>query len=253
MHKEKTRAAFHRAAPRYDQYAVLQKTAAQELAALVSEQPSSVLDLGCGTGECVFQVHKKFPEAELYGIDFAEGMITAAQKRSITEKVPEAIFTLGDLEHIPYPDESFDCLLSGLAIQWLPILEKSFSEMSRVLKPEGRVYLSTLLPGSLKELAGTYAAIFGDYPQAHPFHTTAQIKKTLSRVGIQVLQAKEVKKTFYFKSFSELIKSITAIGAKTENPQKLTKLQVKKLTQTYPKGFPLTYTLIYIEAVRILS
>jgi malonyl-CoA O-methyltransferase len=253
MHKDKTRAAFHRAAPRYDQYAILQKAAAQELIGLISTPPWSVLDLGCGTGECLFQLHKRFPEAELHGIDFAEGMITVAQKRSIAEKIPEALFALGDLEHIPYPDESFTCLLSGLAIQWLPSLKKSFSEMCRVLKPEGRLYLSTLLPGSLKELASTYVAVVGNYPQAHPFPTTEQIKKELAQVGIQVLQAKETKKTVHFESFSELIKSITAIGAKTDTPQKLTKTQATKLAQTYPKNFPLTYSILYIEAVRILS
>jgi malonyl-CoA O-methyltransferase len=250
MQKEKTRAAFSRAARHYDQYATFQQQAARNLISLIQEAPSHILDLGCGTGECLFLVHRRFPEAELHGLDFAEGMISAAQKRSIEEKCPEALFVLGDMEYLPYPDESFDCLLSGMSAQWLSTFNRLSSEAERVLQPGGHFYFSTLLPGTLQELADTYFKVCGKKPPAMRFPALQAIKQSLRNSGFKILTCTEEKRTLQFGSFRALINSLSGIGAKTQNPNTLTKKQAADLSRKYPAGYPLTYRLVYLDAIR---
>jgi ubiquinone/menaquinone biosynthesis C-methylase UbiE len=79
-------------------------------------------------------------------------MIFAAQQRSVLAQTPELIFNVGDMEAIDYPAESFDLIISNLSLQWLNSLERSFQEIARVLKPDGRFVFSTVLQGSLIEL-----------------------------------------------------------------------------------------------------
>ncbi len=251
LSKEKTRQAFTRAASQYDQYAAWQQSLARLLFEQIKVKPGAVLDLGCGTGELAFLIKSRFSRAEIHGIDLAEGMITAAEKRSMRENKPEIIFQVGDMEKINYPDESFDLVISNLSIQWLNDPKICFQEVARVLKPEGLFLFTTIGRGSQEELNKAYKKTFRKFPQQHIFKSTRDIQNALKKQKFKEIKLGEYKETLYFPTLKDLIYSMKNVGAKAQASPFLTKKDLIKFEINYtknPKGLPLTYKLIFGEA-----
>jgi ubiquinone/menaquinone biosynthesis C-methylase UbiE len=83
------------------------------------------LDIGTGTGRGAAALVKRFPEAEVTGIDVSPGMIEEARRR-----VPGVSFHVGDASRLPFADESFDLVTHTNMIPFL-------DEVARVLRPGG--------------------------------------------------------------------------------------------------------------------
>lgn len=251
LDKKKTSRAFSRAAVQYDRYAAWQQKIARELASAVNFYPSSVLDLGCGTGEVSILLKNKFPETEIHGLDIAPGMIAAAEMRSVHENKPDILFKVGDMEHVDYPAESFDLIVSNLSLQWLNELSSCFNEVSRLLKPGGTFLFSTVLAGSQQELADAYLRTFGEFPHRHAFKERADICAALVRNSFTEVKYREITDTNYFGSFKELADSIRNVGAKAQNARVLTRAELKKLEGNYVRSknlLPLSYRVLICQA-----
>lgn len=97
-----------------------------------------VLDLGCGTGEQAILFAKK--GAIVFGIDINPKMISQAIEKAKKEKL-SCSFQIGDAEKLPFPDSSFDIVLTSLLLHEVnqKKREKIISEMKRVVKKEGRL------------------------------------------------------------------------------------------------------------------
>ena len=113
-----------------DRRAFLDEGWYRPIAALVTdifkkEAPQTVLDVGCGEGYYLSAVRNALPDAELFGMDISKDAVryAAAREKSVCWLVATAA-------HLPFPQESFDCLLSMFALT-LP------EEFSRVLKKGG--------------------------------------------------------------------------------------------------------------------
>lgn len=96
-----------------------------------------VLDLGCGTGRMA-EYLRKFG-AEVVGIDISEKMLEIARK-----KVGSATFVQGDVEDLPFEDESFDMVVGAFLVVHLPELETCFREVYRVLKEGGEFIVTNI-------------------------------------------------------------------------------------------------------------
>ncbi|KEF31550.1 biotin synthesis protein [Marinobacter nitratireducens] len=113
-----------------------------------------VLDLGCGTGWFTRQLADMLPDSAVTGMDLSPGMIDHASQ---TSKCVSS-WLVGDAEHIPFPDDSVDLLFSNLMLQWCADPRVVFRECRRVLRPGGRLMISSLLDGTLAELRQAWAA-----------------------------------------------------------------------------------------------
>lgn len=252
LNKDRTARNFSQAAATYDQKARWQAQVADYCLQFITPQYTSVLDLGCGTGTMAIKLQQKAPAAEIHAIDIAEGMIREAQKRSIQEKVPQINFQLGDMEYIPYPAESFDLVVSNLSLQWLENPQQCFSEVQRVLKPEGRFIFTTVIDGSLSELQATYEKIKHAY--THPLLAPMRIKDALNTAGLIIFGAETFANTIYYKTFTDMLDSIRGIGAKAHQAKPLTKTKLAQLTKLYPhnpQGYPVTYEVMFCTALKI--
>lgn len=120
-----------------------------------------VLDVGCGSGNLTLTA-KKYVGASgsVYGIDASPEMIELARKKA-KRSGSEAIFEVGLIENLPYPDATFDVVISRLVIHHLPddLKRQGFTEMFRVLKPGGRVFLADFKPPTNPILAYVAAAL----------------------------------------------------------------------------------------------
>ncbi len=90
----------------------------------------NVLDLGCGSGLYV----KKLIElgAAVKGSDISEELIKIARSEN-----PVIDFEVASAESLPYENNSFDVVVASLSLHYLQNLSKSFSEISRILRPNG--------------------------------------------------------------------------------------------------------------------
>lgn len=102
-----------------------------------------VLDVGCGTGNLTLTVKNYVGESgSAYGLDASPEMIAAARKKQKRSGI-QAVFDVGLIEQIPYPEATFDAVISRLAIHHLPgdLKRQGFSEIFRVLKPGGFLFV----------------------------------------------------------------------------------------------------------------
>lgn len=99
----------------------------------------TVLDIGVGTGLLSERVP---PGARRYGIDISPKMLEKAREKGLPVELAEGSFLA-----IPYPDLTFDRVISTFAFHHLTPQEKDLGlqEMRRVLKPEGRIVIGDLM------------------------------------------------------------------------------------------------------------
>ena len=104
------------------------------------------LDVGCGTGALTSAVLTAADPAEVVGADPSEGFLKTA-RASVTD--PRASFTLADARSLPFPDDRFDVVVSGLVLNFVPDPARAAAEIARVTVPGGRAaaYLWDLAEG----------------------------------------------------------------------------------------------------------
>ena len=131
-----TRAQFDRLAPVWDSMRRPEAFAALERALeTLTAAPKRVLDLGTGTGLAAFVVARRFPEAEVVGVDLAPGMVEQARQRTPPELAERVRFEQGDAAKLPFEDGAFDLVQLANMIPF-------FEELARVTAPGGHLVLS---------------------------------------------------------------------------------------------------------------
>jgi ubiquinone/menaquinone biosynthesis C-methylase UbiE len=88
----------------------------------------NILDAGCGVG----LLGEFLPNEQLWGVDISQKMVERAKKH--IHKVQ-----IGDVEDLPYTDNSFDCIFARSVVHHLPHPEVGVRELIRVLKQGGRI------------------------------------------------------------------------------------------------------------------
>jgi ubiquinone/menaquinone biosynthesis C-methylase UbiE len=121
----------------------------QRTADLASILPGEkVLDVGCGTGTLAIEVaHRAGHAGHVAGIDPSTQQIARARSKAARRNVPIE-FQIGVIEHLHFPDQSFDVVLSTLMMHHLPasLKRQGLAEIARVLKPEGRLIIADFQP-----------------------------------------------------------------------------------------------------------
>jgi SAM-dependent methyltransferase len=95
-----------------------------------------VLDLCCGTGQLTARAADRGATAS--GLDFSPAMLAVARTAHPVQR-----FTEGDAEAMPFPDASFDAVVSSFGIHHVPRPERALAEVFRMLRPGGRFVFAT--------------------------------------------------------------------------------------------------------------
>ena len=100
-----------------------------------------ILDVSSGRGTNAIFYHQHFA-VDVTGIDISPEMVESAGKRAALAGVTDHVrFDLGDSQQLPYPDNSFDVVINECAVGIPQYPARVMMEMTRVLKPGGRVVI----------------------------------------------------------------------------------------------------------------
>jgi len=108
----------------------------------------SVLDVCCGTGSLALTLKASLGAGgSVHGIDASPEMINTSEYKALKAGM-EVDFRVGLAQALPFPDKTFDLVVSQLAIHHLPgdLKVRAFGEMYRVLKPKGRCVIIDFEP-----------------------------------------------------------------------------------------------------------
>jgi len=116
----------------------VEATTRETLKRLPKIESDHVLDVGCGTGELLFRIAGNFPRALLAGIDPVPEMLAVAK-----EKLPEHVeFRVGYANALPWPDETFDVVVSCNMFHYITHPVPALREMTRVLRHGGKLVIT---------------------------------------------------------------------------------------------------------------
>lgn len=121
-----------------------------------------VLDVACGTG--VVAITAARMGAVVEGLDLTPALLERARQNAALAGF-QISFREGDAEALPYPDASFDVVLSQFGHMFAPRPEVTVSEMLRVLRPGGRLAFSTWPPD---DYVGRFFALVGRHAPPPP-------------------------------------------------------------------------------------
>ena len=122
----------------------------------------TVVDLGSGAGNDAFVARSIAGEAgEVIGIDMTPAMIEKARANALKLGFTNVEFRLGDIEDIPLGSKRADVVVSNCVMNLVPDKKKAFSEVYRILKPEGHFSISDIvIKGDLPEAIVNEAAMY---------------------------------------------------------------------------------------------
>lgn len=146
-----------------------------------------VLDLGSGSGmDSFITVLKVGKTGHVTGIDMTDEQLDKAKRLAEENGFENVIFVKGYLEQLPFPDASFDVIISNGVINLCPDKEKVFAEVARVLKQKGRMAIADIvtekqLPENIVCDSTLWASCIGGAGQEDSY------KNSIEKAGLQVL------------------------------------------------------------------
>ncbi len=112
-----------------------------------------VLDMGCGAGvDTILAAMMVGPDGSAVGVDIVPEMIARAESNLKMTAINNASVRNTAGNKLPFPDETFDVVISNGVINLIPDKEGALKEIHRVLKPEGRLMVADQVAvGSVQE------------------------------------------------------------------------------------------------------
>jgi SAM-dependent methyltransferase len=167
------------------------------------------LDVGCGTGALSQTIGQIAAPQQIMGIDFSEGFIRHAR-----QLYPEAVydFQVGSALDLPGADDTFDVVVSGLALNFFPDPETAVRQMCRVVKRGGTVAIYVWDYAAGMEMLRYFwdAAVALD-PQAatldeghrFPICQPEPLHTLLTQAGLDKVVVQTLETTVVFRDFAD--------------------------------------------------
>jgi malonyl-CoA O-methyltransferase len=246
--------SFSRSAHRYDQAAIIQQQAGNDLLAMMndalpckSHPVDTIADIGCGTGYFTQALINAYQPKKYMGIDLAEGMLAMAEQKN--QAIASAQWLCGDAESLLLKDASVDLIYANFSLQWCKDLSALMNNFHRVLTPNSYCCFTSLGQKTLAELRGSWQSV-DQLAHVNQFSPSTQWRTAIEQQGFEVIHHQQATAVQYFNSVISALRSLKDIGANVvtdEHRQGLTGKQrfadFVRAYETYrtPKGIPVSY------------
>lgn len=142
------------------------------------EAPFHVLDLGCGTGECLSMVTKKYPNAILTGFDLSIDMLEIAKDK--LSGVQNVTLEASDLEALKLKKTHYDVIMSMFVLHHIVDQDKFLEKIIQSAKSGGDIYIADYAVDSLPmRCAEIYWRLF--LPSHYKAHSSRRLRKVLEQ------------------------------------------------------------------------
>jgi ubiquinone/menaquinone biosynthesis C-methylase UbiE len=161
------------------------------LARLGALEPSTVVDLGCGTGQLTQRLTQRFPDASIVGVDLSDGMLTEAAGRLREVGGGDHPLVRADALHLPFATSSVDLVVCTESFHWYPDQSSALHELARVVNCGGRLLIASIatVTGVGDRLLRRATGAGGRTIRALPPHRMRQL---LARSGFDVITQRRV-------------------------------------------------------------
>ncbi len=167
------------------------------------------LDVGCGTGALTEVILQQAQPAAVTGIDPAEGFIAYAKEHVQDGR---ASFRVGDAMSLPFGDEMFRAVVSGLALHFIPSHDVGLAEMVRVATPggivaayvwdyAGQMQMIRLFWDAAVEL--DQAVADKDQARRFPICQPEPLTKLFKSAGLTGVEVRAIDVTTHFRDFDD--------------------------------------------------
>ena len=237
LDKTAVKNSFNRYASEYDHTAILQAEVQSRLLErldYIKLQPKTIVDLGCGPGQAIKPLLKRYKKSTVIGFDMAHAMLREAKKKY--GLFDRKCLINADMDQLPLADDSVDLIFSSLAMQWSNDLLETFKGFKRVGREGGLLMFTTFGVNTLHELRESWQMV-DDRPRVHHFIDMHDVGDMMLAAGLSqpVLDMDRI--TLEYDHFRDLLKDLKAIGAtnaeKNRSRGLLTARRLKKLEDAY--------------------
>jgi SAM-dependent methyltransferase len=186
-----------------------------------------VLDVATGSGNAAIAAARC--GCEVVGVDYVPALLERARERARIEGF-EIDFREGDAEALPFPDASFDAVVSVWGVMFAADQDRAAAELLRVLRPGGRLALASWTPdgfvGEMLKTVSRHVPPPAGVRSPLLWGTEARVRELLGR-GLSRLEARPRDFVFRFRSPSDFVdvfrrwygptfKAFEAVGPKGE-------------------------------------
>ena len=207
--REQVAKQFSKAAKTYDDAAEIPREMGRVMVDQITPSVAGTLvDLGCGTGEALEQIGKRWPTLKLVGVDFAPDMIQAAKDR-----IASAEFLVADIEATGLPDATASVVFSCAAMQWCHP-HRAIAEAERLLEPGGQFLMATFVAGTLPEFREAWRRVSPGLNRVHDLATEADWRQAFTDSGFEAVEFNRQQRCQVFESIDELLLRFRQLGAK---------------------------------------
>jgi malonyl-CoA O-methyltransferase len=242
---------MNRIAPKVQQLDfILKEVATRMLDRLdyIKIDPKRVLDMGYGLGIGSEGLRKRYPKANIYGLDIAINMLKHYAPKRKLAKWSKSYKNLicADILNLPVAAQSMDFVWSNLTLPYVTDMKQYFAEINRVLKVGATFLVSGLGVDSLVQLRELGLATY-NFPDMH------LIGDTLVELGFSNPVTDLEYITLEYDKLDDLLSDIRIVGCGAKLRHHISKAEYKNLQANFDKiskngKFPLTLEIFYAHA-----
>lgn len=172
---------------------------------------SRVCDVGCGGGGASLLAARR--GARISGVDASEALVGIAR-----ERVPAGDFRVGDMEALPFTDQSFDAVIAANSVQYAANRLGALRELKRVCDSRGRVVVGLWGPPGRVEFRTFFKAVREALPEPPPgegpFELSAPgvLVGLVERAGLSVVGGGEAECPFTYVDFGTFWRTNVSAG-----------------------------------------
>ena len=202
---------FSKSACQYDEYADIQRFAANRL---IDEIPKDnfrrILEIGCGTGIYTQLLTRRFGPSRITAVDISEKMIRVARENIKAENVE---LETGDAEEMAF-GQGYDLITSNSVFHWFKSIEKAVLRFSGILNTGGWLVFSAFGPSTFAELAASLKKVRKEYDlfvASRDFWGKERLESMLANFFTQI-SIEEVSVQREYSSLAGLLREIKYTG-----------------------------------------